>query len=418
GKLVSKNGYYVLEWLTCSWKEDGYCNRGNLPGAYIVGKTLRYQDLEWYKALKDGKLKEEALKNKAIMEGIIEDDDDEPNNKGWRRWNVCEWAVEWFRTNGYEQEIKVSRLVEVVGEVIRSQMGLFGSAGGGQKSSDPSLITLIANLQAGKPCSKHYSWSNQQLTRKGKLVMGDDPALRFSLLNHFLGDSTGGHFGIATTQRIQAFCYWRKMKKQVKEFVSMCTMCQRGKPDLSAYPGLPQPLPIPTLLWSKISMDFVEGLSNSGGKTVIMVVVDRLSKYSYFMALSHPFTAIQDGQTKVVNRYLECYLRCMTGEKPKEWANWLSLAEYWYNTNFYTSINTTPFEAVYCQPPTSPILYSQGQSKIDSVYRSLAARNMIKENNKLVVYVLIQWSNGSPNDATWELATTLEKKFPDFLFNS
>ncbi|GKC69078.1 hypothetical protein Tco_1114961, partial [Tanacetum coccineum] len=66
-------------------------------------------------------------------------------------------------------------------------------------SSDPFLITLIANLQAGKPCSKHYSWFNQQLTRKGKLVVGDDHALRLSLLTHFHSDSTGGHSGIATT---------------------------------------------------------------------------------------------------------------------------------------------------------------------------------------------------------------------------
>nr|GEX83632.1 retrotransposable element Tf2 [Tanacetum cinerariifolium] len=155
-------------------------------------------------------------------------------------------------------------------------------------------IGAVLQQSAGKPCSKHYSWSNQQLTRKGKLVVGDDPALRFSLLTHFHGDSTGGHSGIAaTTQRIHAFCYWRKMKKQVKEFVSMCAVCQRSKPSLSAYPGLLQPLPISTLSWSEISMDFVEGLSNSGGKTVIMVVVDRLSKYSHFMALSHPFTVFK-----------------------------------------------------------------------------------------------------------------------------
>ncbi|GKC23952.1 ty3-gypsy retrotransposon protein [Tanacetum coccineum] len=171
-------------------------------------------------------------------------------------------------------------------------------------SSDPFLITLIANLQAGKPCSKHYSWSNQQLTRKGKLVVGDDPALRLSLLTHFHSGSTGGHSGIATTtQRIQVFCYWRKMKKQIKEFVSMCAVCQRSKPDLSTYPDLLQPLPIPTLIWSDISMDFVGGLFNSGGKTVTMVVVDRLSKYSHFMALSHPFTAIQVAQLFLDNVY-------------------------------------------------------------------------------------------------------------------
>ncbi|GKF43783.1 hypothetical protein Tco_0130335, partial [Tanacetum coccineum] len=32
-------------------------------------------DYEWYKALKDSELKDEALRNKAIMEGVIDDDE-------------------------------------------------------------------------------------------------------------------------------------------------------------------------------------------------------------------------------------------------------------------------------------------------------------------------------------------------------
>ncbi|GJS02463.1 putative reverse transcriptase domain-containing protein [Tanacetum coccineum] len=64
------------EWPTCGWREDGHCNRGNLPRAYIIGNSLHYQDYEWYEALEDGELKEEALRNKAIMEGTIEDDDE------------------------------------------------------------------------------------------------------------------------------------------------------------------------------------------------------------------------------------------------------------------------------------------------------------------------------------------------------
>nr|GEX23371.1 hypothetical protein [Tanacetum cinerariifolium] len=61
----------------------------NFPGAYIVGNTLRYQDLEWYEALEDSKLNEKVLKNKAIMEGII-DEDDESSNEEWRRWDKFE----------------------------------------------------------------------------------------------------------------------------------------------------------------------------------------------------------------------------------------------------------------------------------------------------------------------------------------
>jgi len=38
-------------------------------------------------------------------------------------------------------------------------------------------------------------------------------------------------------------------------------------------------------------MDFFIGLPNYEGKSVIMVVVDRVTKYENFCALSHPFKA-------------------------------------------------------------------------------------------------------------------------------
>ncbi|GJR92867.1 hypothetical protein Tco_0265041 [Tanacetum coccineum] len=67
---------------------DGYCNGGNLPGTYIIGNQLHYQDLEWYEALKDCELRDEALRNKVIIEAFIKEDDDKSHNKHGRRWNV------------------------------------------------------------------------------------------------------------------------------------------------------------------------------------------------------------------------------------------------------------------------------------------------------------------------------------------
>ncbi|GJZ02498.1 reverse transcriptase [Tanacetum coccineum] len=167
--------------------------------------------------------------------------------------------------------------------------------------------------------------------------------------------------------------------------------------------------------------------TKSQGKTVILVVVDRLSKYAHFMALSHPYTASSvaqvfldtvyrlhglpnsiiidrdsaflslfwqslfkllkvelkmstayhpqtDGQTEVVNKCVECYLRCMTGERPKEWVQWLPLAEFWYNTNKHSSINVTSYEVVYGQTPPLHNPYLAGESAVESVDRSLQAR--------------------------------------------
>ena len=38
-------------------------------------------------------------------------------------------------------------------------------------------------------------------------------------------------------------------------------------------------------------MDFITGLPKAEGNCVIMVVVDRVTKYAHFCALSHPFKA-------------------------------------------------------------------------------------------------------------------------------
>ncbi|GKE11395.1 hypothetical protein Tco_1414946 [Tanacetum coccineum] len=75
------------EWPTCSWKNNGYCNGGNLPGTYIIGNQLHYQDYEWYEALEESELKDKALRNNAIMEGFI-DDDNESRYEQKRQWKI------------------------------------------------------------------------------------------------------------------------------------------------------------------------------------------------------------------------------------------------------------------------------------------------------------------------------------------
>ena len=171
------------------------------------------------------------------------------------------------------------------------------------------------------------------------------------------------------------------MKSDLKKFIRECDVCQRIKAETIAPAGLLQPLAIPTKPWSDVSLDFVEGLPTSQGFEVILVVVDRLTKYVHFIPLSHPYTVAKvvglymqcvfklrglptfivsdrdatftsnfwselfklqevdlamstayhpqsDGQTEIVNKSVKQYLRSFVGDRPHRWVDWLSLAEY------------------------------------------------------------------------------------------
>lgn len=90
------------------------------------------------------------------------------------------------------------------------------------------------------------------------------------------------------------------MKEKFQKVISQCEVCQRNKDERVPYPGLLQPLPIPEKSWSPISVDFIEGLPKSRGKDVIMVVVDRYTRYGHFIAMPHPYSA-----QKVAELFLE-----------------------------------------------------------------------------------------------------------------
>nr|GEX42084.1 retrotransposon protein, putative, unclassified [Tanacetum cinerariifolium] len=234
----------------------------------------------------------------------------------------------------------------------------------------------------------------------------------------------------------------------VKQVVRECDVCQREKPDLSAYLGLLQPFPIFEKIWSSISMDFIEKLPNSHGKTVILVVVDRLSKYAHFIALQHPFTASTGAQVFLDNVYrLHGMPDSIVCNKDNIFLShfwqslfkvlktlWLPMAEFWYNTNFHSAINTKSFQTVYGQTPPLHTPCVNGFSLVESVDRTMKAREellgsshkirilaycdpngvlsaelmaildrrLAKVGNRAVPYILIKWSNDSKEDATWE----------------
>lgn len=82
-----------------------------------------------------------------------------------------------------------------------------------------------------------------------------------------------------------------------------------------------------------------------------------------------------DGQTEVVNRSVEHYLRCFVADKPSSWTELLHWAEYWYNTTFHGTIQMTPFQAVYGTPPLSVNRYIPGSTTVNAVDLALQSRD-------------------------------------------
>lgn len=127
---------------------------------------------------------------------------------------------------------------------------------------------------------------------KNRVVIPPDSDLIVQLLQEFHDSPSGGHSGVLRTyKRIAAQFYWPSLPKSVRDYVASCSVCQANKTATAFPAGLLQPLSIPHQVWDDIIMDFVEGLPSSYGKNAVLVVVDRLSKYAHFLSLTHPFTA-------------------------------------------------------------------------------------------------------------------------------
>ena len=103
----------------------------------------------------------------------------------------------------------------------------------------------------------------------------------------------------------------------------------------------------------------------------------------------HPQT---DGQTEVVNRCIEQYLRCFTYQQPHKWHSFLPWAEFWYKTTYHTSTGMTPFQALYGRPPPIIPQYHEGLCPVHEVDKNLASRdaplqqlksNLLAANNRM-----------------------------------
>jgi DNA-binding ferritin-like protein len=125
------------------------------------------------------------------------------------------------------------------------------------------------------------------------------------------------------------------------------------------------------------------------------------------LAHSSSYHPQSDGQTEIVNKCLEGYLRCFVSDKQTQWFKWLPLAEWWYNTSFHTATKMTPFMALYGYHPPSITSSLKEKSKVQAVEDHIENQQQIlqilKDNLTMVQNRMKQQADQHRSERSFEV---------------
>ncbi|KAA0033197.1 putative Retrotransposon protein [Cucumis melo var. makuwa] len=208
--------------------------------------------------------------------------------------------------------------------------------------------------------------SYDRLMYQRRLCIPADSAIKMKLLTEAHSSSFFVHSGSTKMyQGLKRVYWWRNMKREVADFVSMCLVCQEVKAPRQRPAGLLQILSMPGWKLENVTMEFITGLPRTLKGYTIIWVVDRLTKSAHFIPAKSTYTARLQlalgtrldfnitfhphthDQTERLNQILEDMLRACVLEFLWSWDTYLHLIEFSYNNSYQTTIGMKPFEALY-----------------------------------------------------------------------
>jgi len=124
-----------------------------------------------------------------------------------------------------------------------------------ESASSPEVLSKRKEIAAGIAGA---GWSEVDgfVLYQGKIFVPDSSAFWPQLLDHAHGT---GHEAVQKTLVRLRTSFYSPRAARVREYIRGCLVCQRNKTEHLHPAGLLQPLDIPSMVWSDISMDFMEG---------------------------------------------------------------------------------------------------------------------------------------------------------------
>ena len=140
----------------------------------------------------------------------------------------------------------------------------------------------MAEVGQAPPQHKAYVWLEQQK----------------ALIKNIHASKIGGHMGIAKTiARIRQHYDFPKMSDEVAQTLQAGEQCSRARVARNKLYGFLEPLEVAERPWNLVTMDFITKLPLSTDTATgvaydsILVVVNRLTKWSYFLPYQETWSA-------------------------------------------------------------------------------------------------------------------------------
>ena len=272
------------------------------------------------------------------------------------------------------------------------------------RSKDEDVVRVVEEIKkAGVKELRGKEWKieGELVLKEGKIYVPRDKELRVEIIRLHYDVPAAGHGGRwKTVELVTRNYWWPGVTRDVGKYVEGCDLCQRMKNRAEEPVGKLKLSEVPQKTWSHLTVDFITKLLVVAGKDAILVVCDRLSKMTHFVAttegtsaeglarlfrdnvwklhglpesvvsdrspqfaaeltkklnrmlgiktkLSTAFHPQTDGQTERMNQELEQYLRFFIEHRQKDWPEWLAAAEFAVNNKIHTATKVSPFMANY-----------------------------------------------------------------------
>ena len=268
------------------------------------------------------------------------------------------------------------------------------------RSKDEEIVRIVEEIKKAKVKElKGEEWKieGDLVIKEGKIYVLKDVELRVEIIQlHHDVLATGHGRRWKTVELVTRNYWWPEVTRNVERYVEGCDLCQKMKNRTEEVVGKLKLSEVLEKPWTHLTVDFIIKLPVVAGKDTILVVCNRLSKMTHFVAtierilaerlarlfkdnvwklyglpesivsdrgsqftaeltkelnkilgietkLSTVFHPQMDRQTEQMNQELEQYLRLFVDHRQKDWLEWLALVEFAVNNKAHTAIKVLPF---------------------------------------------------------------------------